>query len=61
MSAADDLCRCGHERKWHASCSRCGCPWFLPAGAPRSILAAWKADSARLAERTARLTGRAAR
>lgn len=46
-ASAKDKCRCGHEREWHNSCSRCFCPWFLAAGdtAARAVLHAWRAEA----------------
>lgn len=39
----DDVCRCGHERAWHDSCSKCSCPWFLdPTNA--SAVKRWNRD-----------------
>jgi hypothetical protein len=26
--SGEDLCVCGHERKWHVPCSKCECPRF---------------------------------
>ena len=48
-----EKCRCGHEREWHNSCSRCFCPWFLPLGerAPRAVLDQWKAEGRARKER----------
>lgn len=39
----EELCHCGHERKWHDSCSKCSCPWFLTPG-NAGALKRWKAD-----------------
>jgi hypothetical protein len=41
----DEPCRCGHERKWHDSCSKCLCPFFLdPGRVPADVLRLWKRE-----------------
>jgi hypothetical protein len=42
----EDPCICRHERKWHAACSQCWCPWFCRADAPTDVKKAWRADGA---------------
>ena len=48
MSAADDLCKCGHGEDVHEdphpgrtppvlTCTKCGCPDFLPLAAPGGV------------------------
>lgn len=49
----DEKCRCKHERKWHDSCSKCACPFFLRAPAPASDLAVWRAHMAAVAAKAA--------
>jgi hypothetical protein len=40
---ADAKCQCGHERKWHDSCSKCYCAGFYsgPLGTKEGKV--WKA------------------
>lgn len=45
------ICRCGHEREWHDSCSKCYCPYFLDPDAPAALVRKW--DRARAARKKA--------
>jgi hypothetical protein len=52
----EDKCRCGHERAWHDSCSRCWCPFFLDSRipAPQLVLKEWRALGAERKAKEAR-------
>lgn len=39
----EEPCKCGHQRKWHDSCSRCFCPVFLPLTASARDVKVWRA------------------
>lgn len=39
----DEKCLCKHERKWHDSCSKCPCPFFITRIAGSADLAIWRA------------------
>ena len=41
----DEPCRCSHERKWHNSCSKCLCPFFVAKGPTNAdVVRAWKTE-----------------
>lgn len=39
----EEKCRCGHERKWHDSCSRCYCQMFFNGSMSSQDGKIWKA------------------
>lgn len=58
----NDVCRCGHVRAFHDTCSRCVCPWFIADDNPGAVKR-WKADRVKFAaqeRRREKLAGRVA-
>jgi len=42
---AAEVCRCGHERAFHNSCSKCWCSFFLPQSErDKALIKAWTAE-----------------